>query len=67
MVYFTGGPGGEALRDIETHLKDSILSKRHIIRFDQRGIGYSSPLPNLSEALYRLMARDLTAEQEQLR
>ncbi|MEQ9424595.1 MAG: alpha/beta fold hydrolase [Cyclobacteriaceae bacterium] len=64
MIYFTGGPGGPALRSITQNLNNPILKTRDIIRFDQRGIGYSSPLPDLTTRIYDLLAEDLTSEQE---
>lgn len=67
MIHFTGGPGGQALRNITTVLNNPILKTRDIIRFDQRGIGKSSPLPDLTTKVYNLFPEDLTSEQERER
>lgn len=67
MIHFTGGPGGQALRNVERHLDNPILKTRDIIRFDQRGIGYSSPLPDLTTPLYNLLPENLTSTEERYR
>ncbi len=64
MIHFTGGPGGQSLRNIPGVLRNPILKTRDIIRFDQRGIGYSSPLPDLTSKVYGLLPLDITIEQE---
>jgi len=67
MIHFTGGPGGQALRNIDGALRNPILRTRDIIRFDQRGIGKSSPLPDLTTKVYNLFPEDLTSEEERVR
>ena len=67
MIHFTGGPGGQALRNIERYLSNPILKTRDIIRFDQRGIGYSTPLPDFTARIYDLISQDLTSEEEYLK
>jgi pimeloyl-ACP methyl ester carboxylesterase len=67
MIYFTGGPGGQALRNVQGQLDNPILKTRDIIRFDQRGIGKSSPLPDLTSKLYGLFPEDLTSDEERER
>jgi pimeloyl-ACP methyl ester carboxylesterase len=67
MIYFTGGPGGQALSNVEAAQNNPILKTRDIIRFDQRGIGKSSPLPDLTTNVYNLFAEDLTSEEERER
>ncbi len=64
MIHFTGGPGGPALGNVKALLSNPILKTRDIIRFDQRGIGKSSPLPDLTGQLYGLFPEDLTIAQE---
>lgn len=64
MIHFTGGPGGQALQNLDYVLSNPILKTRDIIRFDQRGIGKSSPLPDLTSKLYGLFPQDLNSEQE---
>ena len=67
MIHFTGGPGGQALRGIDAALNNPILGTRDIIRFDQRGIGKSSPLPDITTEIYSLFPEDLTIEEERVR
>ena len=67
MIHFTGGPGGQALRNLEAQLDNPILKTRDIVRFDQRGIGKSSPLPELTGKLYGLLPEDLSSEEERER
>ena len=67
MIYFTGGPGGQALLNVQGQLDNPILKTRDIIRFDQRGIGKSSPLPDLTSKLYGLFPEDLTSDEERER
>ena len=67
MIHFTGGPGGQALRNVGSALNNPILKTRDIIRFDQRGIGKSSPLPDLTTKVYNLFPEDLTSEEERER
>jgi pimeloyl-ACP methyl ester carboxylesterase len=64
MIHFTGGPGGQALQNLDYVLSNPILKTRDIIRFDQRGIGKSSALPDLTSKLYDLFPQDLNIEQE---
>jgi pimeloyl-ACP methyl ester carboxylesterase len=67
MIHFTGGPGGQALRFVDRMLDNPLLETRDIIRFDQRGIGKSSPLPDLTSKIYGLFPEDLTSEEERVR
>ena len=67
LIQFTGGPGGQALLYSEYISEEPILKTRDIIRFDQRGIGKSSPLPDLTSKLYSLFPQDLTFDQEHQR
>lgn len=64
MIHFTGGPGGPALTNIERHLSNPILKSRDIIRFDQRGIAFSSALPDLTSKSYDLISQDLSSDEE---
>ncbi|MCZ6521921.1 MAG: alpha/beta fold hydrolase [Bacteroidetes bacterium] len=67
MIYLSGGPGGASLTAgrIDTWLKHPIREKRDIILLDQRGIGYSSGLPNMHVELYNIMAKDANEAEEQ--
>ena len=64
MIHFTGGPGGQSLRRLDRYLANPILKYRDIIRFDQRGIGLSNALPDLTTWIFGLIAEDLTSEEE---
>jgi pimeloyl-ACP methyl ester carboxylesterase len=55
------------LRNLESVLNNPILKTRDIIRFDQRGIGKSSPLPDLTSKVYGLFPEDLTSAEERVR
>jgi len=60
MIYLSGGPGGASLTvgRINGWLQHPIREKRDIIILDQRGIGYSSGLPNMHEELYNILAKN---------
>jgi len=66
MIYFSGGPGGNTLGQdmVNFLLKQPIRNERDIILFDQRGIGYSSALPNMSSDSFDIMAKDANEEEE---
>ncbi|MGB4973429.1 MAG: alpha/beta fold hydrolase, partial [Cyclobacteriaceae bacterium] len=68
VIYLSGGPGSSAIDSarINRWYSHPFRAQRDIILLDQRGIGYSSPLPNLYMELNDIMAKDLTAEEEQL-
>ncbi len=67
MIFFSGGPGGNTLDPgmvnflLEQH---PMREKRDIILFDQRGIGYSSALPDMSFASFNIMAKNADEEEE---
>ena len=67
MIYFSGGPGGRMLsaNSIKGWMQHPVRAKRDIIIFDQRGIGYSSAIPNMHKDLFDVMARDATESEEQ--
>lgn len=60
LIRFTGGPGAAAITEnsIRGWLRHPVRKKRDIILFDQRGIGYSSALPNMESELFDLMGQD---------
>ena len=68
LIYFTGGPGGNML-DANPELIEAVMDlpmrdKRDVIFFDQRGIGYSSALPDMSFAAFDIMAKDADENRE---
>lgn len=67
LIYLTGGPGGATLMPgrIEGWMSHPILEKRDIIMFDQRGIGYSSGLPNMEKELFEIMSENASEIEEQ--
>lgn len=67
MIFLSGGPGGASLSAgrIESWLKHPIREKRDIILLDQRGIGYSSALPNMHREIHTIMAKDANEAEEQ--
>ncbi|MEQ8304876.1 MAG: alpha/beta fold hydrolase [Cyclobacteriaceae bacterium] len=66
VIYLSGGPGGSALDParISRWYGHPFREKRDVILLDQRGIGYSSALPNMYEELFEVMAADATEEEE---
>jgi pimeloyl-ACP methyl ester carboxylesterase len=64
VIHFTGGPGGESLAAIGRWVDNPIRDERDLIIFDQRGIGYSNKLTDMSEPVYKILASDLTIAQE---
>ena len=50
VIYLAGGPGGNAVGDLEGWLNTPYLQDRDLILFDQRGTGYSEPTLNCPEA-----------------
>lgn len=65
VIFLTGGPGGETLPLISLFLNFPLADDRDVILFDQRGIGYSSPLPDFGDGLVDLLAADLTPCEEE--
>lgn len=68
MIYLSGGPGAASLvaQQIKRWSNSSIRKNRDIILFDQRGIGYSSGLPNLHQEFYTIFSKDIHEDEEQM-
>ncbi len=49
IIYLAGGPGGNAVADVEVWLDLPFLEDRDLILIDQRGTGYSEPSLNCPE------------------
>jgi len=68
IIYFSGGPGGKQIDQIQDAIdfimKLPIREKRDMILFDQRGIGYSSALPDMSFGSFDIMAKDAAEDEE---
>ena len=67
VIYLSGGPGGSSLVDraIKRWYDHPFREKQDIVLLDQRGIGYSSALPNIYIELNDIMAKNANQEQEQ--
>ena len=66
MIFFSGGPGGNSLSQgmVGFLLEHPMRNERDIILFDQRGIGYSSALPDMSFDAFDILAKDADEEEE---
>lgn len=64
VIHLAGGPGGEALYDLNRWTAHPLRDEHDLIIFDQRGVGYSSKLPDPSVGLFQLQAQDLSMEEE---
>lgn len=66
MIFLSGGPGGASLSpdNIGNWLNNPIREDRAIILLDQRGIGYSSGLPNMHKELYNIFAKNADMVEE---
>ena len=53
LAILTGGPGGSAITQSRVNywLSSPLSDNRNVIIFDQRGIGFSSPLKNINKDL----------------
>jgi len=50
VIYLAGGPGGNAVGELEGWLDTAYMQDRNLILLDQRGTGYSQPSLNCVEA-----------------
>jgi pimeloyl-ACP methyl ester carboxylesterase len=71
VVYIPGGPGGEAIRGIETWLNHPLRKESDIILVDIRGTGFSQPqfCPDLGKKFLEILAKNQTGikdEQEKV-
>ncbi|MBT8204352.1 MAG: alpha/beta hydrolase, partial [Eudoraea sp.] len=66
MIFFFGGPGGDFLdiNLVNFLLEQPMRERRDVILFDQRGIGHSSPLPNMSFESFNILAQDANEQEE---
>mgnify|MGYP001812795657 FL=1 len=66
LIFFSGGPGGNTLNEgmVSYLLEHQLRMDRDIILFDQRGIGYSSALPNMSFDAFDILAKDADEQEE---
>ncbi len=68
MILLSGGPGESSLQPglVDFLLKHPFLEDRDFILFDQRGIGYSAPLPDMAQETFMVMAADAGPAREQV-
>ena len=66
MTIFTGGPGGNTISEgiVNFLLKHPYTKERDVILFDQRGIGYSSALPDMAFDSFKIMAKNANEDEE---
>ena len=66
IIYFSGGPGGNTIGQgmVNFIMEQPVRNERDIILFDQRGIGHSSALPDMSYGSFDIMAKDANVEEE---
>ena len=69
MIHFSGGPGAATLTEglLQFYLNHEIRKDHDIILFDQRGIGHSSPLPDLDPEIFEIMAGNFDSLEEHLK
>ncbi|HMQ05788.1 MAG TPA: alpha/beta fold hydrolase [Saprospiraceae bacterium] len=67
LIFLTGGPGEHTLEYLPFLMELAEVYKREVIIYDQRGIGFSSSLPDFGKALPALFAENLTLEEEYIR
>ena len=67
MIFLSGGPGNATLTTAQmtNWLGSELREDRDIILFDQRGIGLSSPLPNMLTELYDIMGANVEIDEEE--
>ncbi|MEM6803669.1 MAG: alpha/beta fold hydrolase [Bacteroidota bacterium] len=61
VLYFMGGWGSAAIKNLDFYKNNFLSYKRDLIIFDYRGSGYSQPqlCPDLGEAVYQNVLADL--------
>ena len=65
VVFLSGGPGQSAVDTVESWSSHPLAKQRDVILMDLKGLGRSSPLcPGLSKELFKVMAADLSVEEE---
>ncbi len=64
VVILTRGPGGRALASPDRWINHESRQVGDVIVVEQRGIGLSSPLPDISETFINIIAADASSEEE---
>lgn len=65
--FIPGGPGGWSLGAVQKWITHPLRKVSNIVLMDLRGTGFASPqlCPNLSDALFEILSKDLNAAEEQ--
>ncbi len=64
IILINGGPGGQALINMERWIDNPLRNEQDLIIFDQRGIGFSSELPNPDIGIFKILAGDFNVREE---
>ena len=66
IIFFSGGPGGNTIDPGMVGFLNQLpfTDKRDIVLFDQRGIGYSSAMPNMGFDSFDVLAKDASETEE---
>lgn len=64
VIILTGGPGGRSLASPARWINHESRNVGDLIVVEQRGIGLSSPLPDISETFIDIIAADASSEEE---
>ncbi len=64
VMMLTGGPGGRSLASPDRWINHESRQVGDLIVVEQRGIGRSSPLPDISETFIDIIAADASSEEE---
>jgi len=68
LAILTGGPGGSAITQSRVNywLSSPLSDNRNVIIFDQRGIGFSSPLKNINKEFFSIFRKNLNFSMEKI-
>lgn len=66
VMYLSGGPGGKSImqRAIQFWLQTPMRNQQDLILIDQRGIGHSSGLPDMSDDIFKVLAKNASETEE---
>lgn len=65
VLYLNGGPGSETFPSLRVWISHPMRQQRDIILFDQRGVGFSSALPNIGSDIMNITMADADLETEE--
>ncbi len=64
IIFLTGGPGENTLDYLPYMVEFADSLEREVIMYDQRGIGYSSGLPNFASLIPEILGSDYNQKEE---